>query len=116
MKLLAKALILLTCCSVLPACKTVATVPLRPDQTNPERFVCAAAARGDRPALPPAHTIDWGAVTTVQQARGEHDAYVRSMLDRNGAVAAYVVGLEEKLFVCANNAQWLREYYAGLPH
>lgn len=98
-------------CSGLTACgeKRVAVAI----KTPPERMVCEAA--GDRPSIPAEYAIDWTRVTTVPQARTEHDAYVRSVRSREGAVAGYIVTIEGKLFVCSNNAQWRKEFEAGLP-
>ena len=65
--------------------------------------------------LPAAYVIDWTKVQTVDQARGEHDAYVHSINARTGVVAAHIVELEGRLFVCSNNAQWWRDYWSKLP-
>ena len=96
------------------SCSTTQRVvePLRPDVSNPERFVCEPA--GTRPTIPPEYAIDWAHVTTVPQARAEHDAYVRSIRTREGVVAGYIVSLEGKHFVCVNNLTWQREFYGGL--
>lgn len=88
-------------------------VPSRPDLANPDRLTCEAA--GERPALPAEYVIDWSRVTTVEQARSEHDAYVRSVRTREGVIVGYVVTVEGRLFVCSNNAAWWRDYWAGLP-
>lgn len=87
-------------------------VPSRPDLANPARLFCEAVP--ERPALPAAYVIDWTRVQTVEQAKGEHDAYVRSINARNGVVAAHIVELEGRLFVCSNNAQWWRDYWSNL--
>ena len=111
-----KAAILLTSCFLLTAgaCepKRVA-VQVRPDLDNPSRLICEGVAA--RPALPVTYLIDWSSVQTVEQAKGEHDAYVRSINARNGLVAAHIVELEGRLFVCSNNAQWWRDYWSALP-
>lgn len=107
-------LALSTCCLGSAACETTRTVaPLRPDLTNPERFVCEPA--GDRPTVPPEHVIDWSRVTTVPQARSEHNAYVASIRAREGPITGYIVAIEGKLFACSNNAAWLRDFYGRLP-
>lgn len=87
-------------------------VASRPDLDNPSRLVCEAS--GQRPAIPADYAIDWSRVATVDQARAEHDAYVRQVRTREGIVAGYVVDIEGKLFVCSNNAQWWRDYWRGL--
>jgi hypothetical protein len=79
----------------------------------PERLACID--RDGRPTLPPEHVIDWTKVKTVDQAHAEHDSYVKSVRDRNGVVSGYVVDLEGRLFLCSNNAAWLRDFYAKLP-
>ena len=104
----------LSTCFLSSACQTTRTVvPLRPDLTNPERFVCEPA--GERPHIPPEQVIDWSRVTTVPQAHAAHDAYVASIRSREGLITAYIVALEGKLFACSNNATWLREFYSRLP-
>lgn len=114
MKRSAMAIVLLMSSLVLAACETKRTaVALRPDHTNPERFQCAAA--GARPAIPPEYVIDWSRVTTVEQAKAEHMAFVRSIRTREGVVAGYVVEIEGRLFICSNNAAWLRDYYSHIP-
>lgn len=80
--------------------------------TPPERLVCEQT--GTRPALPPEFVIDWAHVTTVAQAKIEHEGYVRSVRNREGVVVAYVLKIEGALFRCANNAQWRREFEADL--
>lgn len=108
-----KAAILSTCCFLLASCDPQ-PVPLNIKAENPERFICERVAPGDRPTLPPAHTIDWNSVQTVEQARSEHEAYAASILGRNGIVAGYVVRLEGVNFTCWNNMQWQRDFYDGL--
>lgn len=71
--------------------------------------------RAIRPAIPAEYEIDWSAITTVEQARSEHDAYVRSVRTREGIVAGYIVTIEGRLFTCSNNAQFWRDYWRGLP-
>lgn len=111
MKLSLLAIALSTCC--LAACETArVAVPLKPDA---DRMDCVAAPANARPVLPPEYVIDWSKVTTVAQARSEHDSYVRSIRTREGVVAGYIVDVEGKLFLCANDAAWLRDFYAGLP-
>lgn len=94
-------------------CKTerVAT-SLRPDLDHAERMVCESA--GERPAIPPEYVIDWSKVVTVEDAKREHNAFVRSVRTREGVVAGYVVTIEGKLFACSNNAQWWRDYWQAV--
>ena len=111
MKLFAKAAALLMCFSAATACSgRPAFQPVKPPA---ERLVCET--RGLRPTIPPEYGIDWSLVTTVEQARAEHQRYVASIRTREGVVAGYVLKVEDKLFVCANNAKWLREFFAALP-
>jgi hypothetical protein len=110
MQLWQKALALSTCCLVLTAAscepkRVVTSLPI-----PPERMDCVYVQ--DRPTIPAEHVIDWSKVTTVPQARSEHDAYVRSVRNREGIVAGYIVNLEGKLFACSNDDAWLREWNA----
>lgn len=77
-----------------------------------ERMDCVAA--DTRPAIPPEHKIEWANVSNVLQARQEYNQYVASVRAREGMVAGYVLELEGKLFLCANDAAWLREWQAGI--
>jgi hypothetical protein len=73
-------------------------------------LVCEAA--GPRPAIPAETVIDWTHVTSVAQAKIEHEGYVRSIRAREGVVAGYILKIEGQLFACSNNAAWLRQWYA----
>jgi hypothetical protein len=110
MKLSATALASLMFCLALAGCNEKIVAPIKPP---PQRLVCEAA--GERPKIPAEYQIDWSKVQTVQQARSEHDAYVRSIRTREGIVAGYIVTLEGKHFICFNNAQWQRDFWAKLP-
>lgn len=82
-------------------------------KTPSERLICEPA--GARPSIPPEHQIDWSAVQTVDQAKSEHDRYVRRIRDREGVVVGYLVSLEGKHVVCVVNMEWRRDFEAGLP-
>ena len=113
MKRLLLGIALSTFCLAGSACNTTrVAVPLKPD---PARMDCVAVEPGQRPAIPPEYVIDWSKVETVAQARSEHEAFVRTVRTREGVVAGYVVQVEEKLFVCASDAAWLRDFFAALP-
>lgn len=114
MKRLRMAAVLLTFCSAASACQTpeVIAKALRPDRTNPERFICEPA--GTRPQIPAEYQVN-RSVTTVPQAFAEHDAYVRSIRTREGIVAGYIIQLEGRHFVCFNNMTWQRDFYTRLP-
>lgn len=108
MKQWQRAALLLTCFSVLTAgsCgekRVVTSLPI-----PPERMDCAPA--GKRPTIPPEYAIDWTKVTSVLQARQEHDKYVGSVRTREGRVAGYILEIEGQLFACSNDAAWLREW------
>jgi hypothetical protein len=111
MKPLLQAGALLTLCSLLGACETTRIAV--PVEIPEDRVDCRAA--GDRPAIPPEHVIDWSRVTTVPQARAEHDAYVRSVRTREGVTVGWIVQIEGQLWACSNDDQWLREFYGRLP-
>jgi hypothetical protein len=87
--------------------------------TPPERLICEEA--GTRPTVPAEYRIDWNHVSAaptvavaVERARSEVGRLIASIRTREGIVAAYIVQIEGKLFVCSNNAQWRRDYEAGL--
>lgn len=111
-KLLAVALS--TCCLAVSACtekRVQVPIPIPAD-----RMDCVALSGDDaRPTIPPEYVIDWSRVTTVQQARTEHDAFVTRLRERERPVALYVVRLEGRVFACADDAAWLRDYTNRLP-
>lgn len=114
MRQLAMVAACLTCCFSLGACETARIAEaVRPDKTNPERFVCEQA--GTRPKIPAEYAIDWSKVTTVAQARAEHDGFVRTIRTREGIIAGYIVTLEGMNFTCFNNMAWQRDFYSKLP-
>lgn len=80
--------------------------------TPPERLICEPA--GTRPAVPAEYVIDWTKIRTVAQAKSEHEKFVATLRTREGIVAGYIVKIEGKLFTCWTNAQWRRDYEAGL--
>lgn len=75
------------------------------------RLQCEPA--GGRPTIPPEYRIDWDRVSTAAQARSEHEKFVATLRTRERIVAGYLVQIEGRLFVCSNNAQWLREWFAA---
>lgn len=101
-----------TICFLLSACTTTkrAAVAIKPPA---ERLQCVQA--GTRPMIPPEHVIDWQRVRTVPQAKSQHDAFVKSVRNREGTITGYILESEDKLFNCATNAQWLREFFDGIP-
>lgn len=86
---------------------------MAPVKPPADKYDCRALP--GRPAIPPEYVINWGAVTTVPQARSEHDAYVRSVRTREGIVAGHIVAIEGRLFMCASDAQWLEDFFSRLP-
>lgn len=71
-----------------------------------------------RPTVPPEYLIDWSGVVTVDQARGEHQAFVKRLREREkiiGGSDGYIITLEKHLFACADDATWLRDYSSRLP-
>lgn len=98
-------MLLLTGCG--PTKRVVESLP-----TPAERLICESA--GTRPAVPPEYVIDWTKVRTVAQAKSEHEKFVAVLRTREGIVAGYIVQLEGKHFLCFTNAQWRRDYEAGL--
>lgn len=108
---LTKAAALSTLCFLLGSCETTrVAVAVKPPA---DRMDCRPA--GDRPAIPAEYVIDWKAVTTVPQARAEHETYVRSVRDREGVTVGYIVQIEDKLWACSSDDEWLRDFYGPLP-
>lgn len=106
---------LLTCCLVLSAAscekRTTVAIPI-----PPERIDCAVLGGEEaRPKIPAEYVIDWTRVTSVPQARGEHEAFVTRLRARETPVTMYIVRLEGQLFACADDAAWVRDYQSRLP-
>lgn len=107
------ALALSTCCLAVSACNQRIQAPL---PIPPDRMDCVVLSGEDgRPKIPAEYVIDWTHVTTVQQAHAEHDAFVTRLRERERPVALYVVRLEGRVFACADDAAWLRDYTSRLP-
>lgn len=104
------AALLLTVASLTACADTKRVVEMLP--TPPERLVCEAA--GTRPTIPPEFVIDWSRVTTVAAAKAAHDQFVATVRTREGVVAGYVLAIEGKLAICGINAQWRRDFEAGI--
>jgi len=96
MQRLLMAVVLSTSCLAISACQPKRIVTALP--IPPERMDCKAA--GARPTIPP-------------EATGSHDAFVKSVRAREGVIASYIIEIEGKLFDCASDAQWLREWQAA---
>lgn len=89
-------------------------------KTPPDRLVCEGVSA--RPSIPPEYVIDWSAASAAQTvpaavalAKAEQAKFVASVRTREGVVAAYIVTIEGRLFACSDNAQWRRDFEAGLP-
>lgn len=109
-----KAAALLMCSLALSAgsCeKRVATaIPIPAD-----RIDCEVLGTEARPTIPREYVIDWSGVTTVGQARVQHDAFVTRLRERETPITLYIVRLEGQLFACADDAAWVRDYQSRLP-
>jgi len=71
-----------------------------------------------RPTVPKEYVIDWTRVQDVAQAEAEHKSFVTRLREREkiiGGSDGYIVQLEGRLFVCANDALWIRNYLSRLP-
>lgn len=110
MKLKLMAIPCLTLC--LTACETIRVA--ENIEIPADKIDCVAA--GERPKIPAEYVIDWNSVQTVQTARSEHDAYVRTVRDREGVIGGHIVDIEGKLFACSSDDKWIRDYQAGLRH
>lgn len=124
MKPSSRAIALSTCFFLVSGCATpnVVAEAVRPDLTNPERFQCEAIQPGSRPSIPAEDVIDLDRAAqarSVEMAltivREEVAAYVASVRAREGVVSRYVILVEGRLFDCANNMAWQRDFYRGLP-
>lgn len=107
-------LALSTCCLAVSACaekRVQVPIPIPADRMDCTELTGDQA----RPTIPAEYVIDWSKVTTVQQARTEHDAFVTRLRERERPVALYVVRLEGRVFACADDAGWLRDYTERLP-
>lgn len=102
--------LILIATAALAGCETKRVV--EPLPTPPERLICEPA--GTRPTVPPEYVIDWSQVRTIAEARAEHEKFVAVLRTREGIVAGYILKLEGKLFVCFTNAQWRRDFEAGI--
>jgi hypothetical protein len=67
-------------------------------------------ATGQRPKLSPEFKVDWTKIATVDQAHAAFDNFTLVLRGREQTVANYVIEIEGKLFQCANDAAWLREW------
>lgn len=99
-------------CSLLMGCKTTERI-VAPIKPPPERVQCVGAS--ERPSVPGEYVIDWSRITTIAQAQAENARYVASVRARENIVAGYIILIEGKLFACASNMAWLRDFYAGIP-
>jgi hypothetical protein len=68
----------------------------------------------ERPRISAELVVDWDKVVTVSEARGQFEAYVRSVRSREAQVAGYIVQIEGQLFACGNNAEWWRDYWQAI--
>lgn len=100
------------CCLAVSACgekRIQVPIPI-----PAERVDCVSII-DQRPTIPAEYVIDWSRVTTVGQARAEHEAFVTRLRQREGPVSLYIVEVEGALWACADDDQWLRDYLARLP-
>lgn len=100
-------LLMLSSALLISACepkRVVTALPIPPERTD------CQAATGKRPTLPPEFVIDWTKVATVGEAKAAHDNFVLVLRGREKAVSNYVLDLEGRLFQCASDAQWIREW------
>lgn len=79
-----------------------------------ERFACQGA--GERSAVPAEQPPRWDTIDRVDQARESHERYVASVRSRELILVNYIVATEAKLFACATNAEWLRNFYSDIAN
>lgn len=78
-----------------------------------DKLACEALAK--RPKIPAEYVIDWSKVQTVEQARSEHEAFVRTLRTREGLIAGYIVQIEGNWFSCWSDVKWHADYNEALP-
>jgi hypothetical protein len=110
MKQLLKTAVLSTFCLAISACGPKEIIRLVPIAIPAERMDCQPVLKANRPLLPKTYTIDWSKVLTVPQAKSENEKLLGSVLAREMVVTDYILDLEGKVFSCANDAEWLRDY------
>lgn len=110
MRLMLRAAALLTCCSALTAASCGQQRVVTNLAPPPERLQCAPAPK--RPQVPAEYRIDWARVLTVAQAKSEHERFVQTLRTRENVVTGYIIAIEGGLFICSENAAWLRRWYA----
>jgi hypothetical protein len=103
---------LLTACLISLSAGSCAP-PVRIAKPPADKLICDALA--ERPKIPAEYQIDWSSVQTVEQARSEHDAFVRTLRTREGMVAGYIVQIEGNWFSCWSTVKWHADYNAALP-
>lgn len=94
----------------LTACDPVRVVV--PAKLPPERIDCVAVT--ERPAITPEYIIDWDKIISVYAAQREHNKYVATVRSRENVISGYLVAIENELFMCSNDAQWLRDYNSNI--
>jgi hypothetical protein len=115
MKQSLKIVALLMSCSLAACGNERPEIHFKPIAIPTERMDCATLIT--RPAVPPAHEIDWETISkapdkefAIRLAKLEVDKLKYSQVQRDAVVANYIVNIEGITFGCANDAQWLREY------
>lgn len=89
--------------------------PPRIETPKPPASKLVCEALPTRPALPAEYQIDWSKVTTVDEARAEHERFVATLRDREGRVAGYIVSIEGAWFSCSSNLSFVRTFTEALP-
>lgn len=107
MRLIMVTAALILCLNACSSKHIVTHIPIDPDKID-----CVKSAA--RPKIASEYKIDWQHVKTVATARSEHDAFVASIRDREHKIAAYIIAIENQLFLCASDAQFLRDREQGL--
>ena len=87
--------------------------PVRIAKPPIDKLTCDALTA--RPDIPAEYDIDWSTVTTVEGARGEHDAFVRTLRTREGLIAGHIVAIEGNWFSCWSTVKWHADYNGALP-
>ena len=114
MRQLIRALALSTFCLAVSSCSLFEKRVQVPVPIPEDRMDCVTLT-DQRPTVAAEYVIDWSGVTTVAQARAEHEAFVTRLRERENLVALYIVEVEGELWACADDDEWLRDYVRRLP-
>lgn len=110
MQQLLKGVALSMTCLAISACQPKIEYRFKPLPLPAERIDCVAIDPANRPKLTPIYSIDWGTILNVEAAKAEVSKLLGSVYEREGIVGKYILDVEGTQFLCASDAEWLRDY------